>query len=203
MWDRTTDRLFLELRADAVLLFDRQSERLLHMNSAAAQIFGNVPETALLTDLFSDAAIEKLVRRTVATGVMSVLTPEHTDWFKESAVVHVVLTEWGEIPAVGITIDRRAYGPPPEAMQMMRAVLTSAYFTALRVDLSDLTVSVISDKNPLMNTQAKFSSFSDFSVHAISSALLGSVSHRSSNGSMAEVSLPPALMQGPRTKPIR
>ena len=162
MWDRTTDRLFLELRADAVLLFDRQSERLLHMNSAAAQIFGNVPETALLTDLFSDAAIEKMVRRTVATGVMSVLTPEHTDWFKESAVVHVVLTEWGEIPAVGITIDRRAYGPPPEAMQMMRAVLTSAYFTALRVDLSDQTVSVISDKNPLMNTQAKFSSFSDF-----------------------------------------
>lgn len=162
MWDRTTDRLFLELRSDAVLLFERESVRLLHMNSAAEQMFGDVQENALMSELFSEVDIEKLVRRTVATGVMSVVTMEQVPWFPEQAVIHVVLTEWGEIPAIGVTIDRRPYGPPPEAMQMMKAVLTSAYFTALRIDLSDLAISVVSDKNPLMNTQAKFPSFPDF-----------------------------------------
>ena len=44
----------------------------------------------------------------------------------------------------------------------MKAVLTSAYFTSLRVELQTMRVSVISDKNPLMNTQAQFPSFIDY-----------------------------------------
>ena len=162
MWNQTTDRMLLELRADAVLLFDRQSERLLHLNPAAVTMIGDVQESVSLAELFPDEEIEKMVRRTTATGVMSVMTLKQTPWFPEMAVIHVVLTEWDGAPAIGITVDRRPYGPPPEAMQMMKAVLTSAYFTALRVDLNDLHVAVVSDKNPLMNTQAKYASFSEF-----------------------------------------
>ena len=161
MWDQTTDRMLLELRTDAVLLFDRQSMHLLYLNPAAAALFADAAAGTAFSDLFPETQIERLVRRTVATGVMSMTTLDKVPWFAESAVLHIVLAEWDGEEAVGLTVDRRPYGPPPEAMQMMRAVLTSAYFTALRIDLSDLSASVVSDKNPLMNTQAKFASFAD------------------------------------------
>ncbi len=162
MWDRKTDRLFLELREDAVLLFDQQTMQLIYMNSAAKTLLGNYSEQISCTTLFPDPAVERLIRRTVATGRMSGITLDSVPWFPERAVVHITLAVWDDVPAIGIAIDRRPYGPPAEAMQMMKAVLTSAYFTALRIDLQEQSVSVVSDKNPLMNTQAKFASYADF-----------------------------------------
>ena len=42
MWNHQTDRMFLEMREDAVLIFEQDSLKLLYLNPAAAQYF---PET--------------------------------------------------------------------------------------------------------------------------------------------------------------
>lgn len=160
MWNQTTDKMFLELREDAVLIFEQQSLKLLYLNAAAKIIFPETDENTYYSDLFSDPAIEQLLRS--ASPQSAALTLDKHSWFPESAVVHVLQTEWQEQNAFAIRIDRRVYGSQPEALQMMQAVLASAYFTALRIDLKSGSMTMICDKNPLMNTQAKFGSFADY-----------------------------------------
>ena len=161
MWNEQTDRMFLELRNDAVFIFRQDSMKLSYRNGAAISLI-EANDDAAYSDLFHDAAIDNLIRITNANGKVNALTIEHTPWFPEPAVLHAVVFEWEGVTSVALAIDRRAYGPPQEALQMMKAVLTSAYFTSLRVELQTMRVSVISDKNPLMNTQAQFPSFIDY-----------------------------------------
>ena len=161
MWNEQTDRMFLELRNDAVFIFRQDSMKLAYRNRAASELI-DAEEDAAYSDLFHDAAIDNLFRMTNANGKVNALTLEHTPWFPEPAVLHAVSFEWEGKPSVALAIDRRAYGPPQEALQMMKAVLTSAYFTSLRIELQTMRASVISDKNPLMNTQAQFSSFVEY-----------------------------------------
>ena len=170
MWNEQTDRMFLELRNDAVFIFRQDAMKLTYRNGAAAKLIDAEAGTAY-SDLFHDAAIDNLLRMTIANGKVNALTLDHAPWFKEPAVLHAVTFEWEGKPAVALTIDRRAYGPPQEALQMMKAVLTSAYFTSLRIELQTMRASVISDKNPLMNTQAKFPSFTDYITQYAESAI--------------------------------
>ena len=162
MWNQKTDALFLEMRQDAVLIFDKKHMKLQYLNPAAKILFPDAGPDAAYADLLQSPAIDLLIEAATPPGKVSGLTLEQQPWFPESAVLHAVETTWKQKKAIAVTIDRRAYGPPPEALQMMKAVLTSAYFSALRVDLRSGQVSVISDKNPLMNTQAVFPSFSEY-----------------------------------------
>ena len=162
MWNQKTDELFLTLREDAVLIFDKEHKKLLYLNPAAKALFPDTDDNTVYADLFQDPAIDLLLEEAKPAGTVPALTLEHQPWFPESAVLHTVETKWMQKAAFAIAIDKRAYGPPPEALQMMKAVLTSAYFSALRIDLRSGKVSVISDKNLLMNTQAKFSSYSEY-----------------------------------------
>ena len=162
MWNQSTDELFLSMRDDAVFIFQKDNMTLLCLNPAAQKLIPEAQVGGAYADLFHDAAIDRVLTQSNTTGRMAVLPLEHVSWFPENAVLHALPLQWSGISAVALTIDRRAYGPPPEALQMMKAVLTSAYFTSLRVDLETMRASVISDKNPLMNTQAKFPSFLDY-----------------------------------------
>ena len=159
MWDQTTDRMFLELRDDAVLLFGQQSLKLLYLNPAAERLF---PEAAPQDDfaaLFQNHDITELLNKALSNGPVHPLILPRQPWFSGSAVLHAAVLTWDGDAAVAVTIDRRAYGPPPEAMELMRAVLQSAYFTSLRIDMRMQNAGVITDKNVLMNTQAHFPSY--------------------------------------------
>ena len=162
MWDQATDKLFLKMREDAVLLFEKQPMRLLYLNDAAKSLFPDANEEVLLADLIPIPAVLELAESAAASGHMRALPLERTPWFPERAMLHAVTLEWDGKAALALTVDRRAYGPPPEAMQLMKAVLSASYFSASRIDLRNKRCSVISDKNVLMNTQAKFCSFSDY-----------------------------------------
>ncbi|MCQ2416761.1 MAG: hypothetical protein MJ071_03000 [Oscillospiraceae bacterium] len=162
MWNQQTDMMFLELREDAVLIFEKENRKLLYCNTSAKKIFADADSNTVFSDLFSNPAIENLVQSTISSGKISTLTLDEPIWFPQSAVMHAVELEWEQKSAFAVTIDKRSYGPPPEAMQMMKAVLTSAYFTALRVNLENGSASVISETHVLMNTQANFSSFAEY-----------------------------------------
>ncbi len=165
MWNQSTDELFLSLRDDAVLIFRQDTMELLCANPAAQKLIPDAQEGIPYASLLHEEVIDRILRQANASGRMAVLPTEHLPWFSETAVLHALPLTWNGIQAIALTIDKRAYGPPPEALQMMKAVLTSAYFTALRIELESMRASVISDKNPLMNTQAKFPSFLDYIVH--------------------------------------
>ena len=166
MWDQDTDRMFLELRDDAVLIFGQQSLRLLYRNPAANTIFPGAAPDADFSTLFPEPEVTELLNTALSNDRVHGLYPKEQPWFIQgSAVLHAVRLEWEGVPAVALTFDRRAYGPPPEAIDLMTAVLNSAYFISLRIDLRLRNVAVISDKNPLMNTQAHFPSFDEFLLH--------------------------------------
>lgn len=164
MWDQSADRMLLELREDAVFLFARQSMELLFCNAAAKSLPLEIPAEVVCSELFVDADINEMVEYTRRTGKISMQTLPPRAWFPGGTMlaVHTVAAERNGVEVIGVTLDKRTYGTPPEAMQMMQAVLTNSYFSALRIDLDDLSVSVIIDKEPLMNTQAKFRSYDDF-----------------------------------------
>lgn len=159
MWDQNTDKMFLELREDAVLLFDRASLRLMYLNPAGKKLFPDTGAQTVYADLFDQERIARLIRTTRDSGKVCGDSLEQVPWFSDQAVIHTALAKWEEQEVVVLAIDRRSYGPPPEAMRMMRTVLASAYFTALRINLHTQRVSVICDKNPLMDTQAHFPSY--------------------------------------------
>ena len=159
MWNQETDRMFLELRDDAVLIFGRTNLELLYMNPAAQKLFPDAGSASGFSDIFPQEAVTNLLNRACSNNQTPPLNLEEQPWFGGVAVIHAVTIEWESLPAVVITIDRRAYGPPPQALSLMKAVLHSAYFTSLRIDRHTLSASVISDKNVLMNTQAHFTSF--------------------------------------------
>lgn len=160
MWNQQTDRMFLEMREDAVLIFAQDSLRLLYMNASAANYFPDITENTVFADLFQNEKISNMLKAAAESGRLIALPLDEHPWFSESAVLHAVKITWEDQDVFVLTIDKRAYGPPPEAMQLMKAVLTSAYFTAVRIDTVSKRASIISDKNPLMNTQALFPSYS-------------------------------------------
>ncbi len=162
MWDHTTDRMFLELRDDAVLLFGRQSLKLLYLNPAAQKLFPDAVPQDDFAALFQIHEVTELLNKALSNGPVHPLIMPQQPWFSGSAVLHAAAVTWNGEAAVAVTIDRRAYGPPPQAMELMRAVLQSAYFTALRIDVRMQNAGVISDKNVLMNTQAHFPSYSQY-----------------------------------------
>ena len=161
MWDQTTERSLLELREDAVLLFDALSMDLLYLNSPASALF---PDAAgkNYSELIQSPKIDELVRTTKETGQLSACSPDDIQWFPERAVVHSVSCVWEGKPAIALTIDKRAYGAPPEALQMMKAVLSASYFMAMRIDLNTGKASAMISRRPLLSTQPTFSSFSAF-----------------------------------------
>lgn len=161
MWNHETDLMFLDMRADAVLIFSQNSKKLLYLNPAAKAMFPQADEQSVFSDLMQDDKIENLVKMTITSGRVCGRTLEERPWANESVVVHTTATEWEGESVVVLAIDKRSYGPPPEALQMMKAVLTSAYFTAIRVDLQTKRCAIITDKNLLMN-QAAFPSFSEY-----------------------------------------
>ena len=162
MWNKETDRMFLSIRNDAVFIFRQDTMKLMYRNAAADAMFPDLTDDCGYSDLFHDASVDRLISLSKTNGRTNALTLEPAPWFKEPAVLHAVLITWDDESAIALTIDKRAYGPPPEALQMMKAVLTSAYFTSLRIELQTMRASVISDKNPLMNTQAQFPSFTEY-----------------------------------------
>ena len=160
MWNQQTDRMFLEMREDAVLIFAQDTLKLLYINASAAKIFPDTSEDTVFADLFQDEKIDSMLKAAKASGRQIPLTLDEHPWFPESAVLHAVNINWEGRDVFVLAIDKRAYGPPPEALQMMKAVLTSAYFTSVRLETASGRASIISDKNPLMNTQALFPSYS-------------------------------------------
>ncbi len=162
MWNQETDRMFLKLREDAVLIFAQDSMKLLYLNPTAKIYFPDTNADTVYSDLFQNPNIDNILHTAAASGRTLSLSLEDHPWFPESAVLHAVYTEWETHSVFVIAIDKRAYGPPPEAMQMMKAVLTSAYFTSVRIDMRTKRASIINDKNPLMNTQALFPSYSEY-----------------------------------------
>lgn len=166
MWDQDTDRMFLNLRDDAVLIFGRQSLRLIYLNPAAKTIFPEALAEADFSSLFPEQEVKGLLNAALSNDRVHGLYPKEQPWFTQGgAVLHAVRLEWDGIPAVALTVDRRAYGPPPEALDLMTAVLNSAYFISLRIDLHAGNAGVISDKNTLMSTQAHFPSCEEFLSH--------------------------------------
>lgn len=161
MWDQTTERSLLELREDAVLLFDAQDLRLLYLNSPAAELFPDA-DGKYFTDLIRSEKINGLIRTTQETGKLCACSPDDVHWFDERTVVHSVAVEWDGVPAVALTIDKRAYGAPPEALQMMKAVLSASYFMTMRIDLQNGKASAMISRRPLLSTQPTFSSFAEF-----------------------------------------
>lgn len=161
MWNHETDLMFLDMRADAVLIFSQNTKKLLYLNPAAKDMFPQTDENTVYSDLMPDDKIEALVNMSISSGRPCGRTLDEQPWAAESVVLHTTVTEWEGEPVVLLAIDRRSYGPPPEALQMMKAVLTSAYFTAIRVDLQTKRCAIITDKNPLMN-QAAFPSFTQY-----------------------------------------
>ena len=162
MWDQTTDKMFLKLREDAVLLLNRHTLKLMYLNDSAKMLFPDASDQIPLSELIPIPAVLELAESAVSSGHMRATPLERTPWFPERAMIHAVSLDWGETPALALTIDRRAYGPPAEAMQLMKAVLSAAYFTAVRIDLRTKRCSIISDKNLLLNTQATFGTFADY-----------------------------------------
>lgn len=162
MWNHTTDRMFLELRDDAVLLFSQSKLKLIELNPAAKRLFPDAEAGTDFTALFHEDDIIRVLNATLANGHIHSLNLTEQKWFPGRAVLHAATLSWNGEPAVAIAIDRRAYGPPQEALDLMRAVLNSAYFTSVRIDLRQQTAAVISDKNVLMNTQAHFPSYEKY-----------------------------------------
>ena len=162
MWNQQTDRMFLEMREDAVLIFEDTSLKLLYINKSATNYFPDTNSDTVFSDLFQNEKIDNMLKAAAASGRLIGLPLDEHPWFPESAVLHAVHTQWENQEVFVLTIDKRAYGPPPEALQMMKAVLTSAYFTAVRIDTVSNRASIISDKNPLMNTQALFPSYAEY-----------------------------------------
>ena len=161
MWDQTTDRMLLEMRDDAVMLFEYASKKLIYANPTAKRLLGEPKPDSVVSDLPGASVLEALLQKRIPIEKVIPQNVDPSPWFPEPAVLHCVTLEWQGQMVQAVSVDRRSYGPPPEAMQMMKAVLTSAYFTALRIDLTNMCVSVVSDKNTLMNTQAHFPSFTD------------------------------------------
>ncbi len=162
MWNHQTDRMFLEMREDAVLIFEQDSHKLLYLNPAAAQLFPNTDSSTVFSDLIQHEKIENMLTAAAASGRLIALPMEESIWFPEHAMLHCVCAEWDAQNAFILTIDRRDYSTPPEAMQMMKAVLTSAYFISVRIDTESKCAAIINDKNILMNTQARFPSYSQY-----------------------------------------
>ncbi|MCR5306136.1 MAG: hypothetical protein K6E36_06520 [Oscillospiraceae bacterium] len=161
MWNQTVERALMELREDAVLLFDAQSLELLYLNSTAKELFGEAVGKSS-SDLIQSSVIEGLIHTTLETGKLCACSPDDVHWFPERAVVHTVAAAWEGKPAVAVTIDKRAYGAPPEALQMMKAVLSASYFMTMRIDLQTGKASAMISRRPLLSTQPTFSSFSEF-----------------------------------------
>lgn len=162
MWNQQTDRMFLEMREDAVMIFEQNSLKLLYINASASNYFPDTNEDTVFSDLFQNEKIDNMLKAAAASGRLIPLTLDDHPWFPESAVLHAIRIHWEYQDVFVLTIDKRAYGPPPEALQLMKAVLTSAYFTAVRIDTISKRASIINDKNPLMNTQALFPSYSAY-----------------------------------------
>ena len=164
MWDQTTDKMFLKLREDAVMLFEKQSLTLMYLNESAKRLFSDAEQGIKLADLIPIPAVNALAETAAASDSLRPfpLPLERVPWFPERAMLHAVPLEWDGKSAVALTIDRRAYGPPAEAMQLMKAVLSASYFTAVRIDMRSKRCSIISDKNLLLDTQALFGSFADY-----------------------------------------
>lgn len=162
MWNHQTDRIFLEMREDAVLIFEQDSLKLLYLNPAAAQYFPETDSSTVFSDLFHHEKIENMLKAAAASGRLIALPMEESIWFSERAMLHCICSTWEDQNAFVLTIDKRHYSTSPEAMQMMKAVLTSAYFTSVRIDTVSKRAAIISDKNLLMNTQACFPSYTQY-----------------------------------------
>lgn len=162
MWTHETDRKFLEMRRDAVLLFEQNTMKLIYLNPAAQQIFPQTDTETGYADLFHEKKIDDLLHIADASGTLQALALDQNPWFSESALVHA-LKAWVESkPVFMITLDKRANRPSPDSLQMIKAVLNSAYFTALRIDLLTKQATLIIDQNPLMNTQPNFPDYTEF-----------------------------------------
>ena len=162
MWNQATDRMFLSMREDSVLIFEQASMKLIYLNPSAGKLFPQTDADTTYSDLFHNEQIDELLRSAASSARIFALTLDHQPWFEGSAVLHTVKTEWDGKECIVMTVDRRDYGPSPEAFQLMNTVLNSAYFTAVRIDLHSKRASIISDKNLLMNTQAHFPDFSEY-----------------------------------------
>ncbi len=164
MWNQQTDRMFLEMREDAVLIFAQDSQKLLYLNQSATNYFPDTTEETVYSDLFHHEKINNLLKTAAVAGkpIALPLKGDEQPWSDGTAVLHAVYAVWEGNDVFILTIDMRAYGPPPEALQMMTAVLSSAYFTAVRIDTVSKRASIINDKNPLMNTQALFPSYVEY-----------------------------------------
>ena len=162
MWDQTTDKLFMKLREDAVMLFEKKNLKLIYLNDSAKMLFSDAEPGTALSDIIPITSVLGLTESAIESGHLRTLPLERVPWFPERAMLHALTLEWDGIPALALTIDRRAYGPPPEAMQLMTTVLSAAYFNAVRIDLRTKRCSIISDNNSLLNTQATFGSFADY-----------------------------------------
>ena len=161
MWNQSIDISLLELREDAVLIFEQESMQLRFLNQSARRIFGDA-DGKQYSELIDIPAVERLIRTTIDNGKLGACTLESQPWFAETAVLHTVEVEWDERPAIVLSIDRRAYGAPQEALQLMKAVLRASYFTAIRVDLQTQKASVMISNRPILSTQPTFSSYPDF-----------------------------------------
>ena len=160
MWNHQTDKMFLDMRADSVLIFEQHSLKLIYLNRTAERYFPDTNSDTVFSDLFQNEKIVNMLKAAEASGRMIALPSEELTYFSERVMLHCICTAWEDQNAFVLTIDKRDYSAPPEAMQMMKAVLTSAYFTTVRIDSVSKHASILSDKNPLMNTQALFLSFS-------------------------------------------
>lgn len=161
MWNQTTESELLALREDAVLLIRTQDMTVIHENPAAVSVFGDIVGKTY-AELISSAAVDHLVRTTLTGGKLAGCTLDEQPWFDCPAVIHTVMAPWGDEEVLVISIDRRAYGPPPEALQLMKAVLTASYFTAFRVDMQTLRTSVMISNRAILSTQPNFRSYPDF-----------------------------------------
>ena len=162
MWNHETDKMFLELRDDAVMLFERDSKKLIYLNHTAKKLFPHTDENTSYSSLIQNEEIDRLCEISLATGRLCGRSVEEAPWFPESAFVHTFVSEWEGVPVLIVTIDRRNYGAPPEALQMMKAVLDYSYFYAVRIDIRIGRASIIIDENPLMNMQATFPSYTEY-----------------------------------------
>lgn len=162
MWNHQTDRMFLDMREDAALIFEQSTLKLLYLNSTASLYFPETDSNTVFSDLFQSEKIRNMLKAAEASGRLIALPMEQQTWFPERAMLHCVRTTLEDQNVFVLTIDKRDYSAPPEAMQMLKAVLTSAYFTSVRIDTASKRASIISDKNPLMNTQARFPSFTAY-----------------------------------------
>lgn len=151
----------LDLRADAVLVFSEEELEIRYGNPAARKLLGEIEEGAKFSAIFEE---DSLPARLIAGAGEETAAAvwEDAPWFDEPAMLHALALLWDDEPCVALTIGRRSHGTPPDALKIIRAVLSESNFIALRVDCETMAATVLSSGDPLTNTQARFDDCGDF-----------------------------------------